>query len=362
MISEQPLCLCERGKMVISHKKIGKRGKELTMTVLVTGAAGLLGSHVTELALEDGEAVRVLVRPGEEVSWLAQAGAEVCRGDLTDRASLEKAVRNVDRVLHCAARMGPWGPEIEYEQVNVNGPKILLEAALAAGVQRFVHVSSIDVHGLVVGDGVDETAPYSREQDPYSRSKIAGERVIQQLIRDKSAPVTIVRPGLIYGPRDTNSFARFARLVEQRKMVIIGSGNNHLPLIYVRDVAWGVLLASKAKDAIGRAYLLVNDEPVTQSDYFNAIAKELGVPPPRLHVPYRLALALGATAEVMGKLARRKQPPPLMRFGLKQVGGENRFVISRARRELGFSPQVNLADGVCQSILWYRTKRRTQST
>ena len=329
------------------------------MTILVTGAAGLLGSHVTEQALERGEAVRILVRPGEEASWLAKAGAEVCRGDLADRASLEAAIRNVDRVVHCAARVGPWGPEAEYKQVNVRGPEILVQVAMAAGVQRFVHVSSINVHGLVVGDGVDETAPYSGEQDPYSRSKIAGERVIQQLIKDRGAPVTIVRPGLIYGPRDTNSFARFARLVKQNKMVIIGSGNNHLPLIYVGDVAQGILLASEVKQAVGRAYLLVNDEPVTQRDYFNTIAKELGVPPPRLHIPYRLALALGATSEMIGHLIDRKQAPPLMRFGLKQIAGENRFVISRARSELGFSPQVNLADGVRQSIIWYCAKYRT---
>jgi len=328
------------------------------MKVLVTGAAGLLGSHVAELALERGDAVRVLVRPGEDVSWLAKAGAEVCRGDLTDRPSLEAAVEGVDRVVHCAARMTPWGPEIEYELVNVRGPKIWLEAAMAAGVQRFVHVSSIDVHGLVVGEGADETRPYGLERDPYCRSKIAGERVLQPLIKDRRAPVTIVRPGIIYGPRDSNSFARFTRLVEQGKMVIIGSGNNHLPLIYVRDVAQGVLLASEADQAVGRAYLLVNDEPVTQRDYFTTIARELGVPPPSRHIPYRLASALGATAEMVGHLTRMKQPPPLMRFGLKQIAGENRFVISRARKELGFSPQVNLAEGVRQGIAWYRATRR----
>jgi nucleoside-diphosphate-sugar epimerase len=331
------------------------------MKVLVTGGAGLLGSHVAELALKRDDAVRILVRPGEDVSWLARAGAEVCQGDLTDRASLEAAVDGVNLVIHCAARMGPWGPEAEYEQVNVRGPKVLAETALAAGVQRIVHVSSIDVHGLVVGDGIDETAPFGTERDPYSRSKRAGELEVQRLIRDKGAPVTIVRPGLIYGPRDTHSFARFARLVEQHKMVIIGAGNNHLPLVYVTDVARGILLAAEASQAIGRIYLLVNDEPVTQRDYFNGMARELGVQPPRWHFPYRLALAMGATAELAGHMIRSERPPPLMRFGLKQMAGENRFVITRARQELGFSPQVNLAEGVREGIAWYRTKRAQQS-
>lgn len=324
------------------------------MKVLVTGAAGLLGGHVAELALERGDAVRVLARPGADVSWLAKAGVEVCWGDLTDRPPAAAAVEGVDCVLHCAARTGPWGPEAEYELVNVRGLKTLVEVAMAAGVRRIVHVSSITVHGLDVHGTADETTPLRGGSDPYSRSKVAGEHLLQQLIRYKGAPVTIVRPGLIYGPRDTNSFGRFARLVEQGKMLLIGSGNNHLPLIYVRDVAQGILLASEIDQALGRAYLLVNDEPVTQRDYFNAIARELGVASPRRHIPYRLALALGATAETIGHLTRMKHPPPVMRFGLKQIAGENRFVISRARCELGFVPQVGLAEGVREGIAWYR--------
>jgi nucleoside-diphosphate-sugar epimerase len=236
-----------------------------------------------------------------------------------------------------------------------------VEAAMAAGVRRIVHVSSITVHGLDVQGTADETAPLCGGSDPYSRSKVAGEHLLQQLIRDKGAPVTIVRPGLIYGPRDTNSFGRFARLVEQGKMLLIGSGNNHLPLIYVRDVAQGILLASETDKAFDRAYLLVNDEPVTQRDYFNAIARELGVAPPNRHIPYSLALALGATAETVGHLTRMKHPPPVMRFGLKQIGGENRFVISRARCELGFIPQVSLAEGVREGIAWYRATHHAAS-
>lgn len=320
------------------------------MKTLVTGAAGMLGSHLAELALQRGDTVRLFVRSAEDVAWLASAGAEVCRGDLGDRASLETAVAGMDLVLHCAARTGPWGPWPDYEAANVRGPKILTELAMAARVQRIVHVSSIVVHGLAVGAGIDETAPFGTEGDPYSRSKRAGELELQRLIKEKGAPVTIVRPGLIYGSRDYNSFGRFARMVEQGKMVLIGSGNNHLPLIYVTDVVRGILLAAAAPQAPGRAYLLVNDEAVTQRDYFDAMARELGVAPPRRHVPYRLALALGKTAEIAGHLTARKQPPPLMRFGLKQVGGENRFVISRARKELGFSPEVNLAQGVREAL------------
>jgi nucleoside-diphosphate-sugar epimerase len=326
--------------------------------VLVTGATGFIGSHLLDRLLERGDEVRILARRGEDVKRLAQVGARVYCSDLTDYTSLEAAVDGVEHLLHCAARTGPWGPWAEYEIANVQGLKTIVEAAMTAGVKRIVHVSSISAHAVDVGGTADETAPLRGGSDPYSRSKVAGEHLLQQLIRDKGAPVSIVRPGLVYGPRDTNSFGRFARLVEQGKMLIIGSGNNHLPLIYVSDVVQGILLASQAGQAIGRAYLLVNDEPVTQRGYFNAIARELGVAPPSRHIPYRLALALGATAEAVGHLTRMKQPPPVMRFGLKQMGGENRFVIDRARSELGFVPQVSLTDGVHEGIVWYRATRR----
>jgi nucleoside-diphosphate-sugar epimerase len=98
----------------------------------------------------------------------------------------------------------------------------------------------------------------------------------------------------------------------------------------------------------------VNDERVTQYDLLAAIARELGLPEPTRRIPYRLALALGAAAEGVARLARRRNPPPVMRYGVQLLGGENRFIIDRARRDLGFSPKVQLAEGVRASVRWYR--------
>ena len=325
------------------------------MTMLVTGASGFLGSHVTDLLVERGERPRVLIRPGESLNGLDGAAVDVRLGDLTDRASLEAAVRGVDQVIHCAARTGPWGPAAEYEQTNVRGLETLAAVAFAAGVHRLVHVSSITVHGNDVGGAADETAPLRVEPNPYSRSKVAGERLLDAMIRASGAPVTIVRPGWIYGPRDSASFGRLASKIHAGRMVVVGSGRNHLPLIFVRDAAEGVLLAASANQAEGRAYLLVNDEPVTQCDYLDAIAGELDVPPPTRHVPHRLAVTLSAAMETGARLARTRQAPPVMRYGIALLGGENRFSIARARRELGFAPRTGLADGVRHSIEWYRT-------
>lgn len=332
------------------------------MRVLVTGAAGFLGSHLVEVLLERGESVRALVRPGEVVDFPRCGGVEVCRGDLGDRASLEAAVSGVDRVLHCGARTGPWGPQSEYEIANVRGLQTLLQVALAAGVGRFVHVSSVIVLGTDVGSSADEAWPLRAEPNPYSWSKIEGERLLNKAIREQHAPVTIVRPGLVYGPRDVGSFGRFAALIQQGKMVLIGTGDNHLPLIYVRDVAEGIVLASQATQAIGRTYILVNDEPVTQREYLSSIAAELGVQAPGRRIPYGLALSLAVVAEGASRLAGRRRPPPLTRFGVRLLGCENRFAISRARNELGFSPQINVAEGVRRGVAWYRQRCRTSRT
>jgi nucleoside-diphosphate-sugar epimerase len=188
---------------------------------------------------------------------------------------------------------------------------------------------------------------------------VAGERLLERMIRNEQAPVTIVRPGWIYGPRDTASFERLARLIDDGKMVMAGAGRNHLPLIYVRDVARGMLLAGDAERAAGRCYLLVNDEPVTQRDFLGAIAAELGAPVPRRRIPYRLGLMLGALAETGGRLLGREEPPPVTRFGIQLLGGENRFDITRARREIGFLPVVDVADGVRRSVEWFRQTSET---
>jgi nucleoside-diphosphate-sugar epimerase len=324
------------------------------MTVLVTGASGFLGSHVTELLLERDEEPRVLIRPEARLSLPAGAEVDVRRGDVADRASLDEALSGVERVLHCAARTGPWGPDAEYSRTNVQGLEMLVRAAADAGVRRIVHVSSITVHGNDVGGEADEGAPLRADHNPYSRSKLAGERMLERMIREEGVPVAIVRPGWIYGPRDTASFARFARMIEAGRMVVVGSGDNHVPLIYARDAAEGVLLAGEAERAEGRSYLLVNDEPVTQRDFLDAIAGELDVPAPMRRIPYKLGLALGAVAEGVGRTTHRRSPPPVMRYGMQLLGGENRFDLSRARRELGFSPQVDVAEGVRRSVEWYR--------
>ena len=188
------------------------------MKVLVTGAAGFLGGHLVDMLLERGDEVRAMVRPVEDASRLRTLpGVEIVQGDLTDAQSLKRAVQGVERVYNVAAKTGPWGLEKEYNAVNIWGVADLITSAMDAGVQRIVHTSSITVYGHHLHGIVTEDHPFSAEDNPYSRTKIASEKLIADLVKERGAPVVIVRPAWIYGPRDNASFGRFVSLVESSK-------------------------------------------------------------------------------------------------------------------------------------------------
>ena len=327
------------------------------MKVLVTGAAGFLGGHLVDMLLERGDEVRAMVRPVEDSSRLQRlAGVEVVNGDLTEPDSLKRAVQGVQRVYNVAAKTGPWGLEEVYRAINVRGLADLIHASMDAGVQRIVHTSSITVYGHHLHGIVTEDAPFHAEDNPYSRTKIAGEKLIANLVKDRGAPVVIVRPAWIYGPRDTASFGRFVALVESGKGFLIGSGKNIVPVVYVRDVAQGLIQAGDAgNEVIGRAYTIADDRRVTQEEYLNAIADALHVPHLSRHVPYIALYAVGRTAELLWQVMGRRKaaPPPVTTYGVTLLGGDQQFSIEKARRELGYKPEFDMLHGVSEGVRWY---------
>ena len=327
------------------------------MKVLVTGAAGFLGGHLVDMLLERGDEVRAMVRPVEDSSRLrVLEGVEVVNGDMTEPETLKRAVQGVQRVYNVAAKTGPWGLEDVYRAINVRGLADLVTASMDAGVQRIVHTSSITVYGHHLHGIITEDHPFHAEDNPYSRTKIAGEKLIANLVQDRDAPVVIVRPAWIYGPRDTASFGRFVALVESGKGFLIGSGKNIVPVVYVRDVARGLINAGDAGDSvIGQAYTIADDQRVTQAEYLNTIADFLQVPPVSRRIPYFALYNGGRAAELTWRaLGRRKSaPPPVTTYGVTLLGGNQEFSIEKARRELGYEPQFDVIRGVSEGVKWY---------
>jgi nucleoside-diphosphate-sugar epimerase len=256
--------------------------------------------------------------------------------------------------LHLAGLMGVWRPLQDYYAVNVTGTENVCRAALAAGVWRLVHISSWTVYGMGLPTPAREDCPLRPFPEPYALTKAAGDRLVQRLIAQEQLPAVIIRPGTFFGPGDRLHFGRMAERVQAGKGLIVGSGRNALPFVYVTDVVQGLLLASERPQAVGQAYNITTDQPLTQQEMLGAIAQELGVAPPRLHAPYHALYAAAFAAEQVGRLMRSRRQPVVTRLGVKLFGTDNRHAIDKARRELGYRPQVPLREGVRLAAAWYR--------
>jgi nucleoside-diphosphate-sugar epimerase len=156
-------------------------------------------------------------------------------------------------------------------------------------------------------------------------------------------------------------FGRMADRLRRGRGVIVGPGDNAIPLVDVSDAVQGLLLALDHERAVGQAYNITNDRPLTQQQLLEEIAHEIGAPPPRVHVPYRALYAAGYAAERLTKLAPGWRRPPITRLGVAFFGTDNRYAIQKARRELGYEPQVALRDGVRLAAAWYRQRDGTRA-
>jgi nucleoside-diphosphate-sugar epimerase len=328
--------------------------------ILVTGGNGFVGRHVVASLQARGDTVRVLALPGEDGSWLRARGVTVHEGDIRRRDSLTVPMRHADAVLHLAAMMDVWRPLEDYRAVNVAGTQNVCHAALGAGVRRLVHMSSSSVYGVALGRPADESFPLRPFADPYPVTKAAGDELVQRMIREHDLPAVIVRPDQIFGPGDHLHFGRMAERLQARRGIVVGSGRNAMPLVYVDDVVQALLLALDHERAPGRIYNVSAESPFTQQQFLEAIAEAVGAPAPRIHMPYRLLYATGYAAERVASLGGSASRPPITRLGVAFLGADNRYAIDRARRELGYAPCVGLGDGVRRAAAWYLERKQAE--
>lgn len=323
------------------------------MEILITGGNGLLGRHLVASLSRRGDSVRVLALPREDTSYLEARGIAIHRGDVRQADTLVAPLRGVDAVLNLAGMMGVWQPLAAYRAVNVTGTRNVCLAALAEGVGRLVHVSSWTVYGMDLGQPAREDYPFDPFQEPYAITKAEGDLVVRRMIAEHDLPGVIVRPGTFFGPGDRLHFGRIADRLRARRGVIVGSGDNALPFVYATDVVQGLLLALDHERALGQAYNITTDRPLTQRQLMHAIAREIGADPPRVRVPYSALYAAASAAERAAAMLRRQGPPPVTRLGVKLFGTDNRHAIDKARAELGYVPRVPLEVGVRLTARWY---------
>jgi nucleoside-diphosphate-sugar epimerase len=321
---------------------------------VVTGATGLIGSHIVAHLVARGERVRALVRPTSDTAFLREQGAELAVGDLHDADSLRRAVAGADVVYHCAARVSDWGPWSQFQADTVDATRNVLAACRGAGVGRFLHVSSIAVYGRPragAGEVTEEAPPGQRLWlwDNYGRSKIRAE----ELVREYEPGATIVRPVWVYGPRDRASMPRVIAALRAGRVPIIGSGKNPLNVLYAGDVAEGAILAATNPRARGEAYNLSSAGEVTQEELLNTLTDALGLPRIRRRVPYFLAMRAAFFSELFGRLLRRRRPPTLTRKAVSLVARSTRYSTQKVRAQLGWQTTVDIREGTRRTLAWY---------
>jgi nucleoside-diphosphate-sugar epimerase len=324
------------------------------MKVLVTGGAGFLGQHLVAALQDRGDTVRVFDRPSSSTERLSNDGVAVWLGDIQQRSSLTAPMADVDAVVHLAALSNSWSPMAAYHAANVAGTENVCRAALAEGVSRVVHVSSWTVYGMGTRRPAVEDTPLTPLQEPYSVSKVLGDHLVRRMIAEDKLPAVIIRPDTIFGPGDHVHIGRMADRLRAGRSIIVGSGRNTMPFVYVTDVVQGLLLALDRQEAVGQAYNIANDQPLTQQELLCAIAEEVDARPPTIRVPYSALYAAGYVAEQAALLTHSRRKPFITRLGVGIFGADNRHSIDKARRQLGYSPAVPVREGIRRSADWYR--------
>jgi len=311
------------------------------MHVFVTGGSGFVGQHLIRLLVERGHAASALARSEASAEVVVAAGAAAVRGDLGDSVVLAEGMAGADVVVHAAAHTAGWGPAVDFERVNVEGTRQVLDAALEARVPRLVHVST----EAVLADGrplvrVDEHQ--SRPQRPvgeYARTKGLAEDLVLAASSDSLTTVA-VRPRFVWGPDDATVLPAIVEAAAKGRYAWVDGGHYLTSTCHVTNACHGILLAAE-RGRGGQAYFLTDGPPVEMRDFLTRYAATAGVTLPDRSVPRWLLAAAAAVAERLWGTLRLGGEPPVTRTFVALSGQEMTVVDDLARAELGYAPVVN---------------------
>jgi nucleoside-diphosphate-sugar epimerase len=310
--------------------------------ILVTGGTGFIGSHLLDRLADAGEPVRALVRRKTALP----RGVEAVSGDLATGEGLADAVRDVDTIIHIAGVIKALTPA-DYYRGNTLATENLARVAVGRGI-RFVHMSSLAVCGPSPAEGSVDEDSEPRPLTHYGKSKLEAERLVRSLLPD----TVIVRPAVVYGPRDAGVFP-FWKSVSRGVVLQIAGGERWLSLIYVSDLVDGILAASSNPRALGRTYFLSHPQPLNWSHLGDTAARLMRRKPLVLRVPKSAAYGVGYLAEVWSTLTRR--PGIVSREKIAEATCARWVCDSRrASTELGFDAKTSLDAGLLETLTWYK--------
>jgi len=338
------------------------RGKPVDPTrdhvCLVTGATGFIGGHLAERLVKEGYQVRCLARETSDTSHLDNLDVEIAVGDLTSARSLARAAAGCRYVFHCGAMVSDWATAREIAGINVGGTRHLLEAAVAASVERFIHFSTTDVYGYPGGPAIDETYTATRFRNWYAQTKLAAEAEVRRVEKEHGLDAVILRPTTVYGPRSTEVVGEIARAIRRGNMLLIDRGRAIAGLCYVENLVDAALLALHHEAAPGQAFNASDGLDTTWKEFTDGLAEGLGCPPVRWSLPYWMATGIGFSLEHGYRLARRTThlhtPALLSRQAVHVLGTNQDFSNRKARELLGWEPRVDYAAGLDATLAWLK--------
>jgi len=322
----------------------------------ITGATGMIGSHLARRLLDEGWRVRALARATSDTALLESWGVELVEGDVGDPAgSFTPFLEDADYVFHCAALVSDWAPLEEMVRVNVEGTRHLAEAAIACGrMKRFVFLSSMVVLGMAPQRELDETAPMIHTGDHYNLTKIRAAETVRQLASERGLPAVVVRPPYVYGSRDRQFLPRVLESLKSGRFRFVGSGRQPLSLCYVGNVVEALYLAATRPGVVGEVFLVTDGDAVTRLRLMEIVCEETGYAMPARHVPTWVVRLACPVMEGLWRLKGAKEPPLVNRFRLKFMATPLTYRIEKARRLLGYEPKVGTEAALRKTLAWFR--------
>ena len=325
----------------LNHTLVGKH-------ILVTGATGFIGGRLAQrLAFEEGAVVTGTGRQLDKVPFLTELGVNLEQADLQDTAVMRQLMANQEIVFHCAAlRAKRRATDEMAEQINGSVIESLMHLAAAAGVRRFIHISSMNAYGPPQRLVMDETHPVNTQQrDTYGRTKALGETIVWQTADELDLELVVVRPGMVYGPRSDGWSVRMVELLQKGLPVIFGGGKGNTYQVYIDNLIDGMLLTAVRPQAVGEAFNFV-DPPVDWQTFFNYYAAMCGIKPRAIPMWAARILAWANETINLGL--------PLTRERLEYYIQSPTFPFTKAESLLGYQPRVDIDEGMRRTGDWLR--------
>ena len=333
------------------------------MRAIVTGGGGFLGRRIVELLRTRGDDVRVVAR--QRYPSVEALGATGIAADIRDAAAVRAALEGADVAFHVAGRTGYWGPKAAFWSANVEGTRVVLDAARHCGVPRLVYTSTPSVAGYArdVENG-SPMLPYAAvHESAYAESKCVAEQLV--LAANGSGIATVaLRPHLIIGPGDNHLMPRVVRRAarESGGLRMVGDGRNRVDLTYIDNAAWAHIdaadaLAGPGVACAGKPYFISNDQPVVLWEWLNQLLRDLDLPPVTRSFSLRTMRLAGTLIELLWRVLRVGKEPPITRFLAGALARSHWYDMEPARRDLGYRVRVPMEEATRRTVQWLASLR-----